>query len=248
LLEEIALAFHHGLAGDRANVAKAEDRGAVRDDGDQVALGRVPVRVVRIPLDLDAGLRDPGSVRERKVPLVRELLRRDDGNLARPREWRDTRGRLRASCWEMMREGRGPLMARTLTMGGRYSRRGLATSASCATTLRPAHASITIAPDAAEIAGPDGRSKGTDNENPTNAARSADTTDQKNAPRIVCESRSPVTAGSTRKLKTSITPAYCMAEAMTTPSVRYSSRSHARTSYPSVRAVSRSNETNSSSL
>ena len=75
-------------------------------------------------------------------------------------------------------------------------------------------------PDAAEMAGPDGRSNGTESEKPTKAAPSADATDQKNTPRIVCDSSSPVTAGSTRKLNTSITPANCMADAITMPSVR----------------------------
>src|SRR4029453_401270 len=91
------------------------------------------------------------------------------------------------------------------------------------------HASSTNAPDAAEIAGPHGKSKGTESENPTNAATSADATDQKNTPRIVRDRRSPVTAGNTRKLNTSITPANCIADAITTPSVRYSRRSHHRT-------------------
>jgi hypothetical protein len=42
-LEEDRLALHHRLRGQRAEVAEAEDRGAVRDDGDEVALGRVVV-------------------------------------------------------------------------------------------------------------------------------------------------------------------------------------------------------------
>ena len=43
LLEEIPLAFHDRLAGERADVAEPEDGGAVGDDGDEVALGRVLV-------------------------------------------------------------------------------------------------------------------------------------------------------------------------------------------------------------
>ena len=97
LLEEISLAFHHRLAGERPDVAEPEHRRAVRDDGDEIALRRVPVRVVGIPLDLDARLGDAGRVRERKVALVREPLRRNDGDLSRVAGMRGTRGRLRAS-------------------------------------------------------------------------------------------------------------------------------------------------------
>ena len=39
--EQDTLAFHDRLAGQRADVAQAEHRGAVGDDGDQVALGGV---------------------------------------------------------------------------------------------------------------------------------------------------------------------------------------------------------------
>ena len=37
LLEQAALAFHHRLAGERADVAQAQHRGAVGDHADQVA-------------------------------------------------------------------------------------------------------------------------------------------------------------------------------------------------------------------
>ena len=84
LLEEIRLAFHHRLAGERADVAEPEHGGAVGDDGDEVALGRVLVDVVRILLDLEAGLGDARRVREREVPLIVQRLRGDDGDLAGP--------------------------------------------------------------------------------------------------------------------------------------------------------------------
>ena len=42
-LEQHRLAFHHRLGGERAAVAEAEDRGAVGDDGDEIALGGVVV-------------------------------------------------------------------------------------------------------------------------------------------------------------------------------------------------------------
>ena len=40
-LEQRRLAFHHGLCRQRAEIAEAEDRGAVGDDGNEVALARI---------------------------------------------------------------------------------------------------------------------------------------------------------------------------------------------------------------
>src|SRR5207237_9572780 len=85
LLEEDALALHHGLAGEGADVTEAQDGGAVSDDGDEVALVRVAVRVVGRRLDAQARRRDAGRVGEREVALRRDGLRRDDLGLARPR-------------------------------------------------------------------------------------------------------------------------------------------------------------------
>ena len=84
LLEEVRLALHHRLAGERADVAEAEHGGAVGDDGDEVALRRVLVGVVGIGLDLEAGLGDAGRVGEREVALVVERLGRDDRDLSGP--------------------------------------------------------------------------------------------------------------------------------------------------------------------
>jgi hypothetical protein len=83
LLEEIAFPFHHRLARECPDVAEAEHSGTVGYDRDEVALRRVPIRVIRIPLDLETGFGDPGRVREGKVPLIRESLGRDDGDLPR---------------------------------------------------------------------------------------------------------------------------------------------------------------------
>ena len=47
-LEQHGLAFHHRLGGQRAQIAQAQDRGAVGDDGDQIALGGVVVGEVGI--------------------------------------------------------------------------------------------------------------------------------------------------------------------------------------------------------
>ena len=83
LLEQVALAFHHRLAGERADISQAEHRSTVRHDGDEVALRRVGICLVGVPLDLEAGLRDTGRVRESQIPLVRERLRRNYCDLAR---------------------------------------------------------------------------------------------------------------------------------------------------------------------
>ncbi len=40
-LEQHRLAFHHRLGRERAEVAEPEDRGAVGDDGDEIAFGGV---------------------------------------------------------------------------------------------------------------------------------------------------------------------------------------------------------------
>ena len=82
LLEEVGLALHDRLAGKGADVAEAEDGGAVGDDGHEVPLGRVLVDVVRVVLDGQAGLGDSRGVGEREVALVVQRLRGDDRNLA----------------------------------------------------------------------------------------------------------------------------------------------------------------------
>ena len=58
LFEEVRLALHHRLSGDRADVAEPKHRGAVRDDADEIALRRIRVGEIRVPLDLEAWLGD----------------------------------------------------------------------------------------------------------------------------------------------------------------------------------------------
>ena len=67
-LEEDGLAFHDGLAAERADVAEAEHGGAVGDDGDEVPLARVLVDELGVPRDLEAGLGDARRVGEREIP------------------------------------------------------------------------------------------------------------------------------------------------------------------------------------
>ena len=84
-LEQHRLAFHHRLGRERAEIAEPEDRGAVRDHRDEIALGGVIVGEVRIGGDGADRHGDAGRVSEAKVALGRHRLGRDDLDLARPR-------------------------------------------------------------------------------------------------------------------------------------------------------------------
>ncbi len=70
-----------GFAGERADVAQAEHRGAVRDDRDEVPLRRVVVDLLRVLRDRQARLGDARAVGEREVLLRPAGLRRDDLDL-----------------------------------------------------------------------------------------------------------------------------------------------------------------------
>src|SRR5262249_33522316 len=56
-LEQAALSLHHRLAGERAYVAEAENRGTIGDDRHQIAARGERRRLVRIVLDGEAGIR-----------------------------------------------------------------------------------------------------------------------------------------------------------------------------------------------
>ena len=64
-LEEDGLAFHHRLGGQRPKVAKAQDGGAVRDHGHEIALGGVVVGGRGVALDGEARHRNAGRIGER---------------------------------------------------------------------------------------------------------------------------------------------------------------------------------------
>ena len=81
-LEQRALAFHHRLGGERAEVAQPEDGGAVRHDRDEVALVGVVVDAGRVFGDRVDGDGHARRVCERQVALRRERLRRGDFQLA----------------------------------------------------------------------------------------------------------------------------------------------------------------------
>ena len=83
-LEKHGLAFHHRLGRQRAEVPEAEDRGAVGDDGDEVALGGIVVGTARVVGDSAHRYRDTGRISQSEVALRRHRLGGDDFNLARP--------------------------------------------------------------------------------------------------------------------------------------------------------------------
>jgi hypothetical protein len=82
LLEQAALAFHHRLAGERADVAQAQHRGAIRDHADEVAPRGVFGREFGLGFDREAGVGDTRRVGEREVSPVRQRLGRRDADLA----------------------------------------------------------------------------------------------------------------------------------------------------------------------
>ena len=82
LLEQHAFALHHGLGGERADVAESQHGGAVGDDRDEVATRGVEERLRRIVSDLEAGLCDAGGVGQGEVELAVEGLGGDDLDLS----------------------------------------------------------------------------------------------------------------------------------------------------------------------
>ncbi len=82
-LEENGLPFHHRLGRERAEIAQAQHRRAVADDGDEIALGRVLVGAGGIALNMEARIGHARRVSERELLLRRQRLRRRDLDLAR---------------------------------------------------------------------------------------------------------------------------------------------------------------------
>ena len=81
-LEENGLALHHGFRRERAEIAEAQYGGAVRDDGDEVALGRIIESARRILRDRQHRHGDAGRIGERQIALRRHGLRRHHLDLA----------------------------------------------------------------------------------------------------------------------------------------------------------------------
>ena len=82
--EENRLAFHHGFGGERAEIAEAEDRGAVGNDGDHVAASGVVVGGRGIGGDRLDRNGDARRIGEREIALRRHRLGGDDLQLAGP--------------------------------------------------------------------------------------------------------------------------------------------------------------------
>ena len=73
-LEQDRLAFHDGLRGQRADIAKPQHRGTVGDHGDQIGAGGQRRRFGRIVGDFGAGRSDARRIGQREVALVGERL------------------------------------------------------------------------------------------------------------------------------------------------------------------------------
>ena len=81
-LEQDRLALHHRLGGERAEIAEAEDRGAVGDHGDEVGARGVVIGAARILRDGQHRHGDARRIGEREVALRRHRHGRDDLELA----------------------------------------------------------------------------------------------------------------------------------------------------------------------
>ena len=82
LLEQAALALHHGLGGQRADVAQAEHGRAVGDHANQVAAAGVLGGQRGVGLDGETRVGHAGRVGQREVALVGQGLGGGDGDLA----------------------------------------------------------------------------------------------------------------------------------------------------------------------
>ena len=69
MLEQHRLAFHDGLAGQRANIAKPEHRATVGDHADQIALGGVLVGILWVGSDTADRLGHTRRIGERQITL-----------------------------------------------------------------------------------------------------------------------------------------------------------------------------------
>ncbi|MDQ1232201.1 hypothetical protein QE379_003627 [Sphingomonas sp. SORGH_AS 879] len=81
-MKSTALPSITGLRGESAEIAEAQDRGAVGDDGDQIALGGIVIGGGGVFGDGEHGHRDAGRIGQRQVALRRHRLGRDDLDLA----------------------------------------------------------------------------------------------------------------------------------------------------------------------
>ena len=82
--EERALALHDGHARLRPDVAETQNRGAVRDDRDEVRAASVNVGKIDVLGDLEAGFGNAGRVGDRKLFTVGDGRAGHDLDLALP--------------------------------------------------------------------------------------------------------------------------------------------------------------------
>ncbi len=68
-LEQHPFALHHRLAGQGADIAQAQHRGAIADDPHQVALARVDVGQRRVPLDFETRDGNSGRIGQAQITL-----------------------------------------------------------------------------------------------------------------------------------------------------------------------------------
>ena len=85
LLEQHRLAFHDRLGGKRPDIAEAEHRTAIGNDGDEIGAARIVGGGRRIVTDREAWGRNAGRIGERQIALVAERLGRLDLQLSRCR-------------------------------------------------------------------------------------------------------------------------------------------------------------------
>ena len=81
-LEQDGLALHYRLGGKRAEIAHAQDRGAVGDNGDQIPLGGVIVGLLRVVRDRLDRHGHAWRISQRKIALRGHRLSRRDRQFA----------------------------------------------------------------------------------------------------------------------------------------------------------------------
>src|SRR5205823_4754662 len=82
-LEQRAFALHDGLCRERAEIAETQNRGAVRDHRDEIALGSVIEGGAGLALDVQARERYTGRIGERQISLRSQGFGRRDRQLTR---------------------------------------------------------------------------------------------------------------------------------------------------------------------
>ena len=81
--EQHRLAFHHRLRGQRTEIAEAQDRRAVRNNGNKVRTGRIASRILGIGRNRFHRSRHTGRISEAEITLARHGLACDDLDLTR---------------------------------------------------------------------------------------------------------------------------------------------------------------------